>query len=100
MFNGLTPEETERLYVLAEELFEAGQCVCKILRHGYESKHPTKPTTTNREELELELGDVCNIINFMEENNDLSAFAIGARSAYKAEQFKQYLHHQETENAG
>lgn len=36
----LTKDEQERLHILAEELFEAGQSVQKILRHGYKSYHP------------------------------------------------------------
>ena len=34
-FNQLTPAETERLAILAEECGEVIQAVGKILRHGY-----------------------------------------------------------------
>jgi hypothetical protein len=39
-FNGLTPAEAERLALLAEECGEVIQAIGKVLRHGYESRHP------------------------------------------------------------
>lgn len=40
-FNGLAPAEAERLAMLAEECAEVIQIVGKILRHGYNSCHPS-----------------------------------------------------------
>ena len=58
-YNGLTPNEAERLAILAEEMGEALQIVGKILRHGYDSFHPNNPgVVTNRMLLEHELTDV------------------------------------------
>lgn len=54
-FNKLTPAETERLAILAEECGETIQVIGKILRHGYESFHPKDYATTNRTLLENEL---------------------------------------------
>ena len=43
-FNELTPAEAGAiLRLLAEEMGEALQVVGKILRHGYESYHPSHP---------------------------------------------------------
>lgn len=58
-FNGLTPNQTERLAILAEEMGEALQLIGKILRHGYESTSPVSTDLrTNREMLAHELTDV------------------------------------------
>jgi len=58
-YNGLTPNEAERLAILAEEMGEALQIVGKILRHGYESTSPVSTDLrTNREMLAHELTDV------------------------------------------
>lgn len=59
--NGLTDAQEERLFMLAEELCEAGQAIGKTLRHGYDSTHP-EGGETNREWLERELGDVAAVI--------------------------------------
>lgn len=57
-FNELTPAETERLAILAEEMGETIQVIGKILRHGYDSRNPLEGKTgwTNRANLEKELG--------------------------------------------
>ena len=49
-FNQLSDAQLERLYILSEELGEAQQAVGKILRHGYDSKHP-ETGITNKESL-------------------------------------------------
>ena len=54
-FNQLTPAQAERLAMLAEECAEVIQVVGKILRHGYDSHHPSDPSTTNRQLLEREI---------------------------------------------
>ena len=64
-FNGLTPAEAERLAMLAEECGEVIQMVGKILRHGYDSYHPSDPTTTNRHLLIAELRDVNAVLKAM-----------------------------------
>ena len=57
-FNGLTPAQAERLAMLAEECGEVIQIVGKILRHGYDSRHPSDHTITNRGLLGRELTDL------------------------------------------
>ena len=110
-FNKLTPAEAERLFYLLEELGEAQQAIGKILRHGYESRDPTKavPVTddnrggtigwrngspTNREMLETELGDVQRAIYMLCEADDLKEARINAVVA-KGPPLK-YMHHQKT----
>lgn len=92
-FNRLTPAEAERLALLSEEMGEAIQAIGKILRHGYESKHP-EGGPTNRETLEQELGDVRHCMIRLCESGDLSKAAIHEAADRKAERVGVYLHHQ------
>jgi hypothetical protein len=69
-FNGLSPAEAERLAMLAEEAGEIVQVVGKILRHGYESWHPSDPSTTNRMLLSKEVADLCGVVTMMEGDFD------------------------------
>lgn len=58
-FNKLTPREAEALAILAEECGEVVQAIGKILRHGFESRHPYDDGgMTNRQQLRKELVDV------------------------------------------
>lgn len=93
-FNQLTPAQAERLALLAEELGEAQQAIGKILRHGFESRHPTTPGPTNRESLERELGDVCHAIARLADAGDVQAEVIEHRAADKRVTVAPYLHHQ------
>lgn len=68
--NQLTPAEAERLALLAEEMGEAVQAIGKILRHGYESRHPDGGPT-NREVLEREVTDVFFAANLLVEAGEL-----------------------------
>ena len=62
----MTPEELERLAILAEECAEVQQIVMKIIRHGYNSCNPfDENKTENRELLEKELGDLLFAIQLM-----------------------------------
>lgn len=108
-FNELTPAEAERLAYLAEECGEAIQIIGKILRHGYESRDPTKavPTfddnrggqtgfrntsPTNRNLLTAELGDVLRAARMLVDAGDLDRATmdrLGARPAPL-----KYMHHQ------
>lgn len=93
-FNKLTPAEAERLALLLEEMGEAQQAIGKILRHGYESKHPSKPDgPTNRESLEREVGDVLHAI-WLLMKQDISEAAIGERRSVKSATVQLYFHHQ------
>lgn len=93
-FNELNPAEAERLAILAEELGESIQIIGKILRHGYESRHPNGGPS-NRQLLEKELGDVRWAMIFLCESGDLSKAAIHAGADEKAAKVVQYLHEQD-----
>jgi NTP pyrophosphatase (non-canonical NTP hydrolase) len=97
-FNGLSPAEAERLAVLAEELGESVQAIGKILRHGYESRHPLGGPT-NRQALEKELGDVRHAMIRLCDAGDLSKQHIHDMADVKALNIVKYLHHQTEQNA-
>ncbi len=93
-FNKLTPGELERLVILAEECNEVGQAVMKIVRHGWEERHPTKDRyVDNRDELEKELGDVQAAIQRMINALDIDPARVRAYRLAKLRS-KKYLHHQ------
>jgi NTP pyrophosphatase (non-canonical NTP hydrolase) len=92
-FNKLTPAEAERLAILGEECGEVVQAIGKILRHGYESRHPDGGLT-NREQLELELGDVLCLGRIMGVAGDISMQAVETRCAVKPAKLVRYTHHQ------
>ena len=92
-FNQLTPAEAERLAILSEECGEVVQAIGKILRHGYDSRY--EAGQTNREQLELELGDLEVIVCKMLDARDISSKNMETRIKLKTEKIKKYLHHQE-----
>lgn len=95
-FNGLTPAEHERLAMLAEEAAEVVQIVGKILRHGYESKHPDNMNgPTNRQVLENEIADFYAIAGIMEDLKDVTVEGEAVRQAIKKK--RRYTHHQDGE---
>lgn len=89
-FNGLTPAEAERLAVLAEECGEVIHIIGKILRHGYNSRHP-EGGDTNKGILERELGDLLFAINFVSTDLNTSHIEIYAQS--KEQAINKWLHH-------
>lgn len=92
-FNGLTPAQAERLALLIEELGEAAQAAGKILRHGYESRHPNGGPT-NRENLEKELGDVRFANDLLCGSSDVSRLSIVSAIQKKTGTVQPFLHHQ------
>ena len=98
-FNELDPAQAERLAILAEEMGEAIQIIGKVLRHGYESRHPNGGLT-NRQLLEKELGDVRWAMIFLCKQGDLSKTAIHACADEKAITVREYLHEQPTNKSG
>lgn len=94
--NGITPAQAERLALLLEELGEAQQEIGKILRHGFESRHPDHGHggPTNRQALERESGHVLHALNRMWAAGDLSVTAVSGHAADKARSVWPYLHHQ------
>jgi len=92
-FNGLTSAEAERLFLLSEECGEVIQAIGKILRHGYESRHPNGGPT-NREQLEKEIGDVRAAVTMLAQAEDLSRYIMAASKEEKLKSVTKYLHHQ------
>ena len=95
-FNILSPAETERLAILAEEMGEALQVIGKILRHGYESVNPTLPEneqTTNREDLTYELGHVEYAISLMVAGKDIQREFIDTSRSEKVFTILEWIHH-------
>lgn len=90
-FNGLTPAQAERLFLLLEELGEAQQAVGKILRHGYPST--STENVTNRKGLEHELGHVVAAIHMLTAAYDLEQNSINYESQVKLSRVPRYLHH-------
>jgi NTP pyrophosphatase (non-canonical NTP hydrolase) len=93
MIPDLSPAELERLALLMEEMGEAHQAIGKILRHGYESRHPDGGPT-NREMLEKELGHVSTSLSLMISAQDVDVLAIARHNDEKHKNVKKYLHHQ------
>lgn len=91
-FNNLTPAEAERLAMLAEECGEVIQIIGKILRHGYDSRHPDGGMT-NRELLQREVCDVSAIVDAMQAHGDgISGDIQMQRNAWVRK--LRYSHHQ------
>ena len=95
-FNRLTPAEAERLALLAEECGEVVQIVGKILRHGYESKHPNNLSgPTNRQMLEKEAGDVYAVLDLMLQEGDINSCAVSDHNLAKVAAMARWTHHQQ-----
>lgn len=90
--------EAERLELLIKEASEVIKAATKILRHGYESYDPTQPAimrSTNRKDLEEELGDFRAALSRMIRAGDVSRQKIDQRARFKFERGGRYLHYQD-----
>lgn len=95
-FNQLSPAQSERLTIVAEECGEVVQAIGKILRHGYGSVHPADTDgPNNRERLERELGDLRAVVQMMLDAGDVEPLAVQQYAISKASRMRPYLHHQE-----
>lgn len=92
-FNKLSAAQIERLAILAEECGETVQAAMKVIRRGYDRKHPRKPGPTNRGHLEDEIGNVLNAIEMMVEAGDVRSKKIKASLESKRERVKKFLYH-------
>jgi len=96
-FNKLTPAEAERLAMLAEEAGEIVQIVGKVLRHGYESKHPDNlDGPNNRTMLKKEVDDLCAIWMQMARCGDVSHGFDFDEIKTVWQRKRKFTHHQET----
>jgi len=91
--NRLSPAEAERLALLLEECGEVQQVIGKILRHGYDSRHPDGGPT-NRGLLAAEIGDIHCAGTMLIEAGDVSEQAVRDAAAAKRRRIGKYLHHQ------
>ena len=91
--NNLSPAEVERLALAAEEMGEAIQVICKILRHGLHSTHPGSGLR-NQTLLEMELGDVLYAIDLLQLSGDVSSAGMDSGKEAKRLRVQQYLYHQ------
>ena len=95
MIPNLSRAQLERLSLLLEELGETQQAIGKVLRHGFESKHPRRPRgLSNREMLAVECGDILAALDLLVSANDLDDDLIGRSRMKKHKTVRQYLHHQ------
>ena len=93
-FNQLTPDEAERLAMLAEECAEVIQMVGKILRHGLDSYHPSDPVVSNRLLLTRELVDLESVVRAMVRHGEIyDPQGQDIPAAWKKK--LRYAHHQE-----
>ena len=92
-FNKLDDAEAERLALLMEECGEVVQAIGKILRHGYESRHPMGGEN-NRHRLHLELGDLKHAMDRMIFEGDLVSSIVEEAAESKAKRVSEFLHHQ------
>ena len=63
--NPPTEREREALTILQEECAEVIKEVSKIMRFGWDSHHPDDPVTTNRRLLEVEVGQLQHMIDYL-----------------------------------
>jgi hypothetical protein len=78
--------------LLSEECAEVIQAVGKILRHGFNGRHP-KGGPNNREQLETELGQVRFAEQLLRDSKDVRGPAIHASHKHKRRTIGPYLHH-------
>jgi hypothetical protein len=88
--NPPSEREREALTILQEECSEVIKEVSKILRFGWDSHHPNDPSTTNRNLLEEEVGQLSRMIRFMKENDYLDNGNMARASEKKVEKLKKY----------
>jgi NTP pyrophosphatase (non-canonical NTP hydrolase) len=100
-FNGLRPDEAERLAFLLEELGEAQHAIGKVLRHGYASTNPNEINfPSNRERLEDELGDILAAIRLLVDAGDLRERWIDGARDLKLKSVARWMHHQAAAGGG
>lgn len=93
--HNLSPAQTERITVLAEEAAEIVQACTKILRHGFFSVHPACPDIDNRARLIQELGDLRAVLAIVMQAGDLTTTEYVQAACSKLERVQQYLHEDE-----
>ncbi len=91
--NNLSPAEAERLAWIVEECGEILQAIGKIVRHGYESGRP-QGMTSNRQDLEREIGNLLAALLLAEICGDVSSVTIELARDAKFATVGPFLHFQ------
>jgi NTP pyrophosphatase (non-canonical NTP hydrolase) len=89
-----TDADHELLTILIEECSELIQACSKIKRFGWDTNSAASIGLTNREHLETEIGDLCEVINRLGSNNRLCSGAIERAIAAKHEKLKVFTEYQ------
>lgn len=93
-FNGLSPEEAERLAMLAEECGEVIQIIGKILRHSYASHHPSDShKIPNKFLLDREMTDLLSVWQQMSYHDGVGGKTLHDTSTAWRKKLR-YAHHQ------
>lgn len=92
----LTPAQHERLVLVMEECGEVIQACAKVLRFGYDSRHPAPGSPDNRRALGLEIGNLLATISLMDKKCDLDREDLVRGEVSKHENLKKYARHQQT----
>lgn len=95
MNNDLSFAEIERLTLLSEEAAEVIQAVAKIMRHGWQSHHPSCPGFDNREQLAKEIGDFRGAVALLVQAHELTTQEYQMHAVSKLRRVQKYLHCQE-----
>ena len=85
----VAPNIPEVLSILQEECAEVIQAVSKVQRFGVLAHHPHR-TTTNKQELEEELGDLLAMIEILTQTGYLDQANIALATQAKTDKLKQY----------
>lgn len=94
-FNMLSPAQLELLACLAEECGEVVQVIGKIMRHGYDDWSPLDASqTTNRANLERELGDLNAVCDRLRWAGDIQVSNVRKASDAKHTKLAKWTHHQ------
>lgn len=83
----------EALIITAEECAEVTQQICKIMRFGLDTPYITAGDgSTNREQLEKEIGDLMALIDILQKQDVISYNNIEKASAAKLVKLQRWSH--------
>lgn len=66
----MTPDQVERLVLLADEAAQLAESALKALRHGLRNHHPDSPAVTNADTLRRRMTDVCACYSMLTDHRD------------------------------
>lgn len=92
----ITDKTQEALIILQEECAEVIQAASKIYRFGIDNEH--KSGATQRENLELEIGDMLALVDILVDQGVINLYNINKANAAKKEKLKKWSGLYETES--